>query len=99
MRSKPFFNATISAVAADARAERKRAGHDKAWSLAELHTYIRNNQDFIPNGERFPPRRKDQLGLRGVDGDQLVSKRFVKKQQMQWTQRGAYLLLQIHTKC
>jgi hypothetical protein len=66
--------------------------------LAELHTYIRNNQDFIPNGERFPPRRKDQLGLRGVDGDQLVSKRFVKKQQMQWTPRGAYLLLQIHTK-
>ena len=85
-------------VAADARAERKRAGHDKAWSLAELHTYIRNNQDLIPNGERFPPRRKDQLGLRGVDGDQLVSKRFVKKQQMQWTPRGAYLLLQIHTK-
>ena len=70
-------------VAADARAERKRAEHDKAWSLAELHTYIRNNQDLIPNGERFPPRRKDQLGLRGVDGDQVVSQRFVKKQQMQ----------------
>ena len=33
MRSTPFFNATISAVAADARAERKRAGHDKAWSF------------------------------------------------------------------
>ena len=29
---------------------------------------------------------------------QLVSKRFVKKQQMQWTPRGAYLLLQIHTQ-
>jgi hypothetical protein len=28
----------------------------------------------------------------------LVSKRFVKKQQMQWTPRGAHLLLQIHTK-
>jgi hypothetical protein len=38
-----LFQATISAVAADARAERKRAGHGKAWSLAELHTYIRNN--------------------------------------------------------
>jgi sulfite reductase beta subunit-like hemoprotein len=33
VRSRPFFNATISAVAADARAERKRAGHDKAWSF------------------------------------------------------------------
>jgi hypothetical protein len=29
---------------------------------------------------------------------EVVSKRFVKKQQMQWTPRGAYLLLQIHTK-
>jgi hypothetical protein len=58
MRSTPFFNATISAVAADARAERKRARHDKAWSLAELHTHIRNNQDFTPNGERLRQRER-----------------------------------------
>lgn len=50
--------------------------------VAELHTYIRNNQDFIPNGA-LPATRKDQHGPRGVDGDQVVSKRFVKKQQMQ----------------
>jgi hypothetical protein len=47
---------------------------------------------------RFPARRKDLHGLRGVDGDQVASKRFVKKQQMQWTPCGAHLLLQIHTK-
>ena len=30
--------------------------------------------------------------------NQVVSKRFVKKQQMQWTSRGAHLLLQTRTK-
>jgi hypothetical protein len=29
---------------------------------------------------------------------QVISKRFCKKQQMQWTQRGAHLLLQIRTQ-
>jgi len=30
--------------------------------------------------------------------NQVVSKRFAKKQQMQWTPRGAHLLLQTRTK-
>jgi hypothetical protein len=30
--------------------------------------------------------------------NQVVSKRFVKKQQMQWSQKGAHLLLQTRTK-
>lgn len=30
--------------------------------------------------------------------NQVVSKRFVKKQQMQWTPRGAHLLLQTRTQ-
>ncbi len=30
--------------------------------------------------------------------NQLVSKRFVKKQQMQWTPKGAHLLLQTRTR-
>jgi hypothetical protein len=30
--------------------------------------------------------------------NQIVSKRFVKKQQMRWTRRGAHLLLQIRTQ-
>lgn len=30
--------------------------------------------------------------------NQVVSKRMVKRQQMQWTQRGAHLLLQIRTR-
>lgn len=30
--------------------------------------------------------------------NQIVSKRFVKKQQMRWTKRGAHLLLQLRTR-
>lgn len=30
--------------------------------------------------------------------NQVVSKRFVKKQQMRWSQKGAHLLLQVRTQ-
>jgi len=30
--------------------------------------------------------------------NQVISKRFVKKQQMRWTRRGAHLLLQVRTR-
>ncbi|HEY5814411.1 MAG TPA: hypothetical protein VIT23_17380, partial [Terrimicrobiaceae bacterium] len=42
------------------------------------------------------PRRHRVTG--GTLTNQVVSKRFVKKQQTQWTPRGAHLLLQTRTK-
>lgn len=68
-------------------------------SVGEFATYIRNNVDFIPNfGERY--RQGDTITTAFVEStiNQVVSKRFVKKQQMQWTPRGAHLLLQTRTK-
>jgi len=67
--------------------------------VTEFDTYIRNNQKFIPNfGERY--RQGDTISTAFVEStiNQVVSKRFVKKQQMQWSQRGAHLLLQTRTK-
>ena len=67
--------------------------------IGELDTYIRNNQEFIPNfGERY--RHGETISTAFVEStiNQEVSKRFVKKQQMQWTLRGAHLLLQARTK-
>ncbi len=67
--------------------------------VAEFDTYIRNNQKFIPNfGERY--RQRDTISKAFVEStiNQVVSKRFVKKQQMQWSQKGAHLLLQTRTK-
>lgn len=70
-----------------------------ADGLAEFETYIRNNCDFIPNfGERY--RQGETISTAFVEStiNQVVSRRFVKKQQMQWTLRGAHLLLQTRTK-
>ena len=68
-------------------------------SVSEFDTYIRNNRAFIPNfGERY--RQGDTISTAFVEStiNQVVSKRFVKKQQMQWTPEGAHLLLQTRTK-
>jgi hypothetical protein len=67
--------------------------------LAEFGTYIKNNCEFIPNfGERW--RQGERISTAFVEStiNQVVSRRFVKKQQMQWTLRGAHLLLQTRTK-
>ena len=67
--------------------------------MTEFDTYIRNNQKFIPDfGERY--RQGDTISTAFVEStiNQVVSKRFVKRQQMQWSQKGAHLLLQTRTK-
>ena len=66
--------------------------------IEDLHTYVGRNQAFIPNyGERC--RHGERIASGSVESavNQVVSKRMVKHQQMQWTQRGAHLLLQIRT--
>ncbi len=68
-------------------------------SVNEFDSYIRNNRAFIPNfGERY--RQGDTISTAFVEStiNQVVSKRFVKKQQMQWTTEGAHLLLQTRTR-
>ena len=65
--------------------------------IGEFDTYIGNNQEFIPNfGERYRHRQGETISTAFVEStiNQVVSRRFVKKQQMQWTLRGAHLLLQ-----
>ena len=63
--------------------------------VREFRTYIDANQAFIPNyGDRY--RHDEIISTSFVEStvNYVVSKRFVKKQQMRWTQRGAHLLLQ-----
>jgi hypothetical protein len=62
-------------------------------AVEEFQTYIHNNAGFIPNyGERI------STGFVESMVNQVVSRCMVKKQQMQWTPRGAHLLLQIRTQ-
>src|SRR5882724_6844078 len=68
-------------------------------AVEEFHTYIENNANFIPNyGERYRQGERISTGFVESTVNQVISKRMVKKQQMQWSPRGAHLLLQIRTR-
>jgi len=68
-------------------------------AVEEFRTYIENNRAFIPNyGERWRGGEAIATGFVESTVNQVVSKRFCKRQQMQWSQKGAHLLLQTRTK-
>ncbi len=68
-------------------------------ALAELRTYIVNNRHVIPNyGERYHHGEAIATGFVESTVNEVVSKRFCKKQQMQWSKEGAHLLLQTRVR-
>jgi hypothetical protein len=71
-----------------------------AFTFAWLDGYPRlSNRAFIPDdGERY--RRGKMIAMALVESavNQVVSRRFVKKQPMRWPERVAYLLLQVRAQ-
>jgi len=68
-------------------------------ALSELRTYIGNNRHVIPNyGERYHNGEAIATGFVESTVNEVVSKRFCKKQQMQWSKEGAHLLLQTRVR-
>jgi hypothetical protein len=68
-------------------------------ALSALRTYIVNNRHVIPNyGERYRHGEAIATGLVASTVNEVVSKRFCKKQQMQWSKEGAHLLLQTRVR-
>jgi hypothetical protein len=68
-------------------------------AVKEFHTYIDRNRAFIPNyGERYRNGERISTGFVESAVNQVMSKRMAKKQQMQWSRRGAHLLLQVRTQ-
>ena len=68
-------------------------------ATGEFHTYIANNAGAIPNyAERW--RYGERVATSFVEStvNLVVGKRFAKRQQMQWSARGAHLLLQTRTR-
>jgi hypothetical protein len=93
----------VQCVEMDLDAAVATSGHATARKLLkameEFHTYIENNKGFIPNyGERYRHGERISTGFVESTVNQVISKRFCKKQQMAWTPRGAHLLLQIRTR-
>ncbi len=65
-------------------------------AVQEFRAYLIADRAFIPNyGDRDRHREPISTAFVETTVNQVVSKRMVKKQQMQWTQRGAHLLLQV----
>ena len=64
-------------------------------ALSALRTYVVHNRHVIPNdGERYRNGEPIATGFVESTVNEVVSKRFCKKQQMQWSKEGAHLLLQ-----
>jgi hypothetical protein len=68
-------------------------------ALSELRTYIVNNRYLIPNySERYHNGEAIATGFVESTVNEVVSRRFCKKQQMQWSKEGAHLLLQTRVR-
>jgi hypothetical protein len=68
-------------------------------TLGEFATYISNNAGYIVNyGERFRAGERISTGFVESAVNQIVDKRFDKRQSMRWTPRGAHLLFQTRTR-
>jgi hypothetical protein len=78
-----------------------KAGESKSKlgaKLEEVLSYIDSNRAFIVNyGDRFRHGEPIATGFVESAVNQVVAKRFVKKQQMAWMHKNAHLLLQVRT--
>ena len=65
----------------------------------EFAVYIASNAGSLINyGERYRAGERISSCLAESSVNAVISKRFAKRQQMQWTKRGAHLLLQVRTR-
>ena len=98
----PAEDGTQASTAAEYPAGAQALSKDRQALLKaveECRTYITNNGHLIPHdGERYRHGEAIATGFVESTVNQVVSKRFCKKQQMQWSKRGAHLLLQTRVK-
>ena len=68
-------------------------------ATADLATYIANNAAALPDySERWFNGERISTAFVESTVNLVISRRFAKKQQMQWSKAGAHLLLQTRTK-
>ncbi len=68
-------------------------------ALSALRTDIENTRHVIPNyGERYRNSEPIATGVVESTVNEVVSKRFCKRQQMQWSKEGAHVLLQTRVR-
>ena len=83
--------------------QRPTKKYDKCKLLARLiddfHTYVeQNGASIVDHAERQRYDERVSTGFVESAVNQVLAKCFVKRQQMQWTKKGAHLLVQARTK-
>ena len=67
--------------------------------IADFQTYVEQNSSFIVDySERHHYGERVSTGFVESAVNQVLAKRLVKRQQMQWTKKGAHLLVQARAK-
>jgi hypothetical protein len=85
----PRKDAALSPAASTAPTQRDQHLLEIEKAVDEFCTYIRNDAHLIPNyGERYRHGEPITTSLVESTVNQVVSKRFCKRQQMQWSKRG-----------
>jgi hypothetical protein len=68
-------------------------------AMREFQVYIASNESSLINyGERYRSGERISSAFVEATVNAVISKRFAKKQQMQWSRRRAHLLLQTRTR-
>jgi len=92
------MNAVAISTRWDLEAEASPEEAKLLGKLEEFIVYLDNNRHFIVNyGDRYRHGEPIASGFVESAVNQVVSKRFVKRQQMAWWPRNAHNLLQIRT--
>jgi hypothetical protein len=96
VRWRDAGNSEMAQVDANVRSLKWKLWHGQTDRALPLLTYVRSNKSAIINyGARYRSGRRIATALAESGVNSLVARRMVKKQQMQWSKRGAHLLLQV----
>lgn len=89
----------VEDAADEATGENQARLRKLAAKVGEFRTYIRRNAgSVIDYGERYRAGERISSGFVESAINQIVAKRFSKRQSMRWTRRGAHLALQTRTQ-
>ena len=67
--------------------------------VREFRGYTETNQTYTVNySDRYRHGERISSSIAESTVNQVISKRFVKSQQMRWTKKGVHLLLQVRTR-
>jgi hypothetical protein len=98
-RSLQRIETLIELIEYDERAPESPERRKFARTLNELYDYLESNRDLIPD---YDDRRRHGEAISSSIAEstvnQVISRRFVKKQQMRWQPETAHLLLQVRTR-